>query len=228
MKRICRFLPLLLICAVPGARAQSSNTPSGPGPYNFALGFGTMQDMTNGVGIDNTNSINAFGSCTPGTTDVYCEEDPGLRRLFMGFDGDALLNKHFGFGGELVFQPVKGNYGPLQYRQEFYDFNGLYVPFSWKRAALRLEGGIGGAHTGFSVTASSCVGIAVCSTQEESVGSSNHFQEHVSVGVQFYVTHNIFVRPQFDYRHVSGFIDQFGRDSVPEESIWLGYNFGTF
>lgn len=227
MKRIYRYLPILVICSVPLARAQGSNTQV-PGPFNVAIGFGTAQDKTNGQGIDNADSINAYGSCTPGSTDPFCEETPGLRRMFMGFDGDALLNKHFGIGGELLFQPAKGNYGPLLYRQTFYDFNGLYQPLSKKRWALRLEGGIGGAHTGFSVNESACVGIAVCSSQVESVGSANHFQAHASVGLQVYLTRNIFIRPQFDYRHVTGFIDQFGRDTVTQETIWVGYNFGSF
>jgi hypothetical protein len=216
VKRICRYLLLLMLCSAPLARAQ--------GPFNIALGFGSAQVPSNGLGID----INSFASCTPSATYTTCERNPALGRLFMGFDGDALLNKRFGFGGELTFQPVKGDYGPIQYRQEFYDFNGLYQPLSRKRLAVRLEGGIGGAHTGFSVSESSCVGIAVCSSQEEPVGSANHFQEHAGVGIQVYLTHSIFIRPQFDYRHVTGFDSQFGRDSVLQGSVWVGYNFGTF
>jgi hypothetical protein len=198
------------------------------GPYNFAIGFGSAQDPSNGLGIENSNSVNAFGSCTPSTADPTCQQTPALGHLFMGFDGDAMLNKHFGFGGEFNFEPTKGNYGPLQYRQEFYDFNGLYEPISNKHFAIRLEGGIGGAHTGFSIFQNSCVGVAVCSGYASSVGGANHFQEHASLGVQIYVTHHIFVRPQFDYHHVSGFTDQFGRDTVPEGSVWVGYNFGSF
>ena len=146
----------------------------------------------------------------------------------MGFSADGMLDKHFGIGGELNFQPAHSNYGPLQYRQIFYDFNGIYVPISRKYAALRLEGGVGGAHTGFSLLQSSCVGTAVCSTSVLPVGTSNHFQEHAGIGVQVYLTGHLFVRPQFDYHHVTGFINQFGRDSVWEETVWLGYNFGGY
>ncbi len=215
----------MLFCSVPLALAQhsQSTSSSGPGPYNFALGFGSAQDTSNGSGISTVD----LSSCTPSPASD-CDETPGLHRMLVGFDGDAMLNKRFGFGGEWVFQPAKGNYGPIQYRQEFYDFNGLYVPYSQKHVTLRVEGGIGGAHTGFSILESSCVGVAVCENETESVGSANHFQEHASLGVQFYLTHSIFLRPQFDYRHVGGFTDQFGRDSVWEGGVWLGYNFGTF
>ncbi len=221
----------MLFCSVPLAHAQrgsssssSSSNSSGPGPYNFALGFGTAQDSSNGQGISSID----LSSCTPIDPAAGCDGTPGLHRMTMGFDGDGMLNKRFGFGGELVFQPAKGNYGPLQYRQLFYDFNGLYEPYSRKRVTVRVEAGIGGAHSGFSYSATSCAGTAVCSTESESIGGSSHFQEHASLGVQFYVTHSIFIRPQFDFRNVNGFTNQFGRDTVWQGSVWLGYNFGTF
>jgi hypothetical protein len=36
----------------------------------------------------------------------------------------------------------------------------------------------------------------------------------------------VFIRPQFDYRFVPGFTDQFSSDSVLGGSVWLGYSFG--
>jgi len=230
VKPAYRYLPLLLLFVVPLAQAQSSRHRDGDetGPYNFAIGFGTAQAPSNGSGIENASSANAFASCTPSVLDSTCQRNPALGRLFMGFDGDAMINKRFGFGGEINFQPAKGDYGPLEYRQMFYDFNGLYTPIRNDRFTLRLEGGIGGAHTGFSYLQSSCVGTAVCSSQSLSVGTSNHFQEHVGVGVQVNLTRHVFIRPQFDYHYVHGFTDQFGRDSVLQGSVWLGYNFGEF
>jgi hypothetical protein len=214
VKRICRYLPfaLLLVCA-PLARAQGS--------FDLALGFGTVHDKATGAGID----PNTFLSCTP-SSDTACELTPGLGRLFMGFEGDAMLNKHLGFGGELNFQPTKGTYAPLQYRQLFYDFNGLFVPVNHKKVQLRIEGGAGGAHSGFSYLQTACVGTAVCTTQATSVGAANHFQVHVGAGVQIYVKGHLFVRPQFDFRDVPGFTNQFGSDQVFGGTVWVGYNFG--
>lgn len=214
MKRLYRYLPfaLLLFCA-PLARAQGS--------FDLALGFGTAHDKATGAGIDPTS----FKSCLL-ATDSACKLTPGLGNLFMGFEGDAMLNKHLGFGGELNFQPTKDNYGPLQYRQLFYDFNGLYAPINNKKFQLRVEGGIGGAHTGFSYLQTSCVGTAVCSSYAQSVGTSNHFQVHVGAGVQIYIKDHFFIRPQFDFREVPGFTDQFGTNHVIGGTVWVGYNFG--
>ena len=215
MKHIRTFLPLILLLgSVPLLQAQGS--------FDVAVGFGSVHDKATGLGINNVT----FGSCTPSSTATTCEATPGLGGLLMGFEGDGMLNKHIGIGGELSFQPTKSNYGPLQYRQMFYTFNGIYAPINKKRLQLRLEGGIGGAHSGFSYTETSCVGTAVCTTQAASVGSAGHFQVHVGAGVQFYVKPHIFIRPQFDFREVPGFTNQFGSDQVIGGTIWVGYNFG--
>jgi len=221
VKRTRLYVPLLLVfCSVAVARAQ--------GPYNFALSFSGAQDKSNGLAYENIYSANPFGLCTPSTSDPTCQPTPALGHFFMGFSADAMLSKRFGFGGGFEFQPTKGNYGPLQYRQEFYDFNGIYAPINNKRLTLRLEGGIGGAHTGFSVFQSQCVGVAVCSGYATSFGGANHFQEHVGVGIQIPLTRYIFLRPQLEFRHVGGFTDQFGKDGVPEGIIYIGYNFGSY
>ena len=95
-----------------------------------------------------------------------------------------------------------------------------------KRASLRFEGGIGDAHTSFAVTQSGCVGTVVCSTSTQPIGSANHVDVHVGIGVQIYLTDHIFIRPQFDYHYVPGLTNQFGSNSVPEALVWVGYSFG--
>jgi hypothetical protein len=221
MKRIYCYLTVLalaLLCG-PLMRAQ--------GIGDVSLGFGTFHDSANGLGIDNINSINAFGACIPGPADPYCDGDPALNGLFMGIQGDGMLFHHIGIGGEWTFQPSKPGYGPLQYRESFYDFNGVYEPISNKHYIVQLQGGIGGAKTGFSFNDTSCVGVAVCTTEEESVGSESHFQQHLGAGVEIFLTQHIFVRPEFDYHHVDGFTAQFGRDNVLGGMVWIGYNFGS-
>ena len=176
MKRICSYfcllsLPLFL---APFASAQSS--------FDVNLGFGTAQDGSNGTGIDNASSTNAFGSCLPGSGDTFCQKTPSLSGFFLGIGGDVMLQNHFGVGAEVNLQPAQSNYGPLQYRQTFYDFNGIYAPINQKRLALQLQGGIGAARTSFSFTQNSCVGTAVCSNVSQPVGNANHFQVHVRSG----------------------------------------------
>ncbi len=222
MNRFYRYLPfvLLLSCA-PLARAQGS--------FDVALGFGTQHAKATGTGIDPTT----FDACQP-ASDSTCQLTPALGGLFMGFEGDAMLNKHVGFGGNIDFQPTKSNYGPLQFRQLFYDFDGLYAPINNKKFQVRLEAGLGGAHFGTSYTQTSCVGSAVCQSQAVPYASSNHFQVHVGAGVQFYVKGHFFIRPQFDFREVPGLsgtygsssIYQFGSNQVIGGTVWVGYNFG--
>jgi hypothetical protein len=149
-----------------------------------------------------------------------------LGGFFLGLGGDLLLYKHFGVGAEFNLQPAKSDYGPLQFRQLFYDFNGIYAPVNEKRVQLQLQGGIGGARTSFSFLQNSCVGTAVCSSSSQPVGNSSHFQVHAGIGVQFFLTDHLFIRPQFDLHYVPNFTQQFGSNTVPSGTVWVGYSFG--
>jgi len=217
-KWVCIPLAGLAFFCASLANAQSA--------FDLNIGFGSAHDSASGAGIDNANSLNAFGACTPGSGDPYCQATPSLSSFFLGFGGDVMLNKHFGAGAEFNITPARDNYGPLQYRQLFYDFNGIYSPLSTKRVALQLQGGIGGARTSFAISQSGCVGTAVCSTAVEPIGNASHFQIHAGIGVQIYLTEHIFIRPQFDIHYAPGLTDQFGSDAVPGGTIWIGYSFG--
>jgi opacity protein-like surface antigen len=204
-----------------GASLASAQTS-----FDVNLGFGSAWDSANGGGIDNAASLNAFGSCTVGSGDANCQSLPKLNGFFLGFGGDLMFNKHLGAGFEASLQPSQESYGPLNSRQTFYDVNAIYAPVTTKRASLLLEGGIGGARTSFSLTQSGCVGTAVCSTSTEPVGAANHFQVHVGVGVQIFLTEHIFIKPEFDLHYVPGLTNQFGSNAVPEGLLWVGYSFG--
>ena len=219
VRRICRYLPLVSLLCVPLASAQSS--------IDVNIGFGSAHVNSSGAGIDNLSSPNALGSCSLSAGDPFCEATPNMGNLFMGLGADVLLGKHYGFGFEANFQPAKQDYGPLQYRETFYDFNGIYAPVNEKRVMLQLSGGIGGARTSFSITQNACVGTAICTNQATPIGNANHFQLHAGVGVQLFMTEHWYVRPQFDFRYVPGLTDQFGSTNVVEGTIWVGYNFGS-
>ncbi len=220
MKRTSRYLSLLFLflATIPFAAAQSA--------VDFQLGFGTVHDKSTGAGIENQNSPNAFGTCLVVSTDPTCQQTPSLSGFFLGFGADIMLSKHFGVGGEASVTPVKRDYGPLSFRQTFYDFNAILAPVNEKKVVVQLQGGIGGAKTGFSFTSSGCVGTAVCSTSSQPVGSSNHFQIHAGVGVQIYLNEHVFIRPQFDLHYVPSFTDQFGSNVAPGAMIWIGYTIG--
>jgi Outer membrane protein beta-barrel domain len=214
VKRICRYLPplSLLLLSIPFASAQSS--------VDFNVGFGTAHDKAAPGGIDS----NTGSTCTLGAAN--CQATPALSGFFMGVGGDVMLTKRYGFGGEASFQPAKTDYGPLQYREIFYDFNGIFAPVNQKKAIVKIEGGIGGAKSSFSYTQTSCVGTAVCSKSTQPVGASNHFQVHAGLGVQIFLTEHVFIRPQFDFHYVPGLTDQFGSNMVPAAMVWLGYSMG--
>lgn len=212
----------MLACA-PFAAAQSA--------VDINLGFGTFHDgaLTGAnSGIENNpNSLNYLGSCTPGlSTDATCIASPKLSSFFLGFGGDVLATKRFGVGGEVTFMPSKPNYGPLQFRETFYDFNGIFMPVNQKKAIVELSGGVGAARTSFSFTQTGCVGTAVCSTQSQPVGNTNHFQVHVGLGVQIFVSEHFFVRPQFDFHYVPNLNQQFSSNAVPGFMVWVGYSLG--
>jgi hypothetical protein len=218
LRYTCAVLLFMATCALRSARAQSS--------FDLNIGFGTARVGSSGAGIDNANSFNAFGSCIPNSGDANCQATPSLSGFFLGFGGDIMLTKRYGIGAEASFQPTRQDYGPLQYRQTFYDVNGIYAPVNQKRVQLQLQGGIGGARTGFAFTQSGCVGVAVCTTQTQPVGTASHFQVHAGVGVQLFLTDHLFVRPQFDFHYVPNFTQQFASNAVPAATVWVGYSFG--
>ena len=211
MKNHYRYLYFgILTMLAPALHAQNA--------VDVNVGLGTAHVGAASGGIDSQT----FGSCSlfSGGT---CQKLPSLGGVFMGIGGDIMFSEKFGAGAQVAFTPAKSDYGPLSFRQTFFDINGLYEPVRNKRAVLQLQAGLGTARTGFSYTATSCVGTAVCSSQSQAVGTTSHFQVHVGVGVQVFVTEHIFVKPQFDYRYVPGLTDQFGGTSVPMFMINVGY-----
>lgn len=216
MRRIARYLPLffLALCCVQFAAAQSS--------FDLNVGFGSFHDKAAPGGIDNQT----FATCAVSSADPTCQATPSLGGFFLGFGGDLMLKKSFGVGGEIQVTPAKSNYGPLSYRQTFWDLDGIYAPINQKKVALKLMGGIGEAKTGFSLVSTGCAGTAVCSTQTQPVGSSGHFQIHAGVGVEIFVTDHFFIRPQFDLHYVPNFTNQFGSNLPIGGMVWVGYSFG--
>jgi hypothetical protein len=216
----CSLVVVPLIFAMaPVAGAQTS--------FDLNMGFGTARAGSNGGGIDsNPNDLNYLGPCVPTPGNVNCSANPSLGGFFLGLGGDLIFQKHLGFGAEVNFQPAHQTYGPLQSRQTFYDFNGIYVPINEKKVQIQVQGGIGGARTSFALTQNQCVGTAVCSSFIQPIGNANHFQVHVGVGVELFVTTHLFVRPQIDLHYIPSFTDQYGKNAVPEYTVWVGYSFG--
>jgi hypothetical protein len=192
------------------------------------MGFGTAWDKASGQAFENASSANAYYPCTVSADDPSCQATPKLSGFTLGFGGVVMFNKKFGGGMEYQVQPTLSNYGPFQYRQSFYDFNGVYEPISNKRYSLQIQGGIGGARTSLSVgnATAGCVAGVTCVSGSSEIGSYGHFQTHVGIGLQVYVTQHVFIRPQFDYRYVPNLTQQFGSNAVPSATVWVGYSMG--
>jgi hypothetical protein len=228
VKRIGRYLPLLILVlgVIQVADAQST--------FDLNMGFGAAQAKAASQGLDQ----NTFLNCTVGSSST-CVPTPSLSAFMLGFGGNLMLWKHFGVGAEVAVQPSKQNYAllsaaipslgqpayELQSRVTFYDFDGIFQPVATKRAALRLEGGIGGTNLKFYENATGANAIVGSYNSSQYAGSSNHFQVHGGVGVEIYLTDHVFVRPQFDI-HYTHNLTQFGTNAVTSEMVWIGYSFG--
>jgi hypothetical protein len=158
-----------------------------------------------------------------------CEPAPTMGGVFGVFGADYMFKPHLGFNAEYSFRFAQASYLPaaaLNVRPAFYDFNAVYQPTSGdKRIVPVLEGGIGGARLSLYFNQQSCV-TSICSNSSQVVATSNHFQLHGAVGVKIYVKSDIFIKPQFDIHWVDHLNQQYGRDTVPQYSIAVGYTFG--
>ena len=213
--RILPILAVLLLIGVEGANAQ------GVSPY-FGLGSAFDSSATQG-GCPSGQIPDFVGINQPAGT---CTPVNGMGGVFGVFGADFMIKPHFGINGEYAFRFAQSTYMPAEgvnVRPSFYDFNAVYQPGTGeKRIVPVLEAGIGGAKISSYFTSSA----GTLFSQSEFIGSSNHFQFHAAAGVKIYFKSDIFIKPQFDYHWVDNLTDQYGRTSVPEFTISIGYTFG--
>ncbi len=150
--------------------------------------------------------------------------------VFGVFGADFMLKPHLGINAEYSFRFAQASFLPaagLNVRPSFYDFNAIYHPTSGdSRIVPLIEGGIGGAKLSFYQTQQGCITAGTCVNQSQFLVSSNHFQLHGAVGVKFYVTSDVFIKPQIDLHWVNNLNQQYGRNFVPQYTISVGYSFG--
>jgi hypothetical protein len=212
---------------VPIANAQSA--------VDIGIGFGAIQDKASSTQIDQ-----ALLPCT-GANDPYgpCVSTPSLSGFMLGFGGDVMLWKRFGVGADVSLQPAQQTFVNLNSQAAFqglstlslnsrmtlYDFDAVYEALHEKRFGVKLRGGIGGANLKFYQSGSQ-TSIIGDQNFSQYYASANHFQVTGGIGVQAYVKEHIFVRPEFDVHYVTNLNQQFGRNLVTEEMVWVGYSFG--
>ena len=205
-KFMLRILPLLLIMPFAGARVANAQ---GLSAY---FGLGSATDSANHQTLD------SFG-----------DVGPKMGGVFGTVGADFMVRPNFGLGAEYSFRGTQDDYAPqvgVKYRPVFYDFNGIWHPVASKsRVVPEIQAGVGGANLKFYENATQCAIAGVCTTLNQYIASSNHFQLHVSGGVRLYVTPSVYIRPQFDAHWVNNF-QEFGRSWVPQYSVAVGYTFG--
>ena len=205
MKHTKLTICMLALFGAGFAHAQSS--------LDVHLGVSGMTDKSTGQAVDTFGDGNLYNTSS-------------LNGVFMDFGAGVMATKRFGFGGEFSFKPGKTDYAGLQYRPFFYDFNAIVHPLtSTKRVVPEIQGGIGGVNTKFYYSQQSCT-IVGCQSSSSYVQSANHFQVHTGFGVAFFVTSNVYVRPQFDLRYVHNFNQLFNSNWVPQYGVAVGYRFG--
>lgn len=208
MRYVTRFVPLLLgiAASVPLAHAQA-------GPVFAYFGAGSAYASSNNQSID-----------TFGTGTLY--RTPKLDGTLLDVGAGIMFTDHFGAGGQLSWRATQGNYAGLKYRPLFYDFDGIWQPVKSKRFAPELRAGIGGVSVRYYYNQQSCDNFAGCSSSNQFLESSRHFQVNFAAAARIHVTNHVFFRPAVDVHYVNNFF-QFGTNWVPEYTLSVGYAFGN-
>jgi Outer membrane protein beta-barrel domain len=205
--------------------------------FDINIGFGAIQDTASSAQVDQ-----ALMPCS-GANDPYgpCVSTPSLSGFMLGFGGDLMLWKKLGVGANVTLQPAQQtfvnlnsqaayqglNSFSLNSRMILYDFDGVYEAVHIKRFSVKLRGGLGGANLRFYQSGSEGGSVIGTSDYSQYYTSANHFQVHGGLGLQAYVWDHVFVRPEFNVYYVTNLTQQFGRDLVTEEMVWLGYSWGA-
>jgi hypothetical protein len=165
-------------------------------------------------------------SSSPSSSADFFQPPAEKGGTYLNVGGDVVGFKHrLGFNIETAWKASQGVYSGENetYRPILTDFNALFQPKIGKKVGLDLMGGIGIAATRFYVPAiTSCSYFGGCINYT----SSDHFMEHLGVGIRYYVWHHFFVRPELHYYHIQNNVE-FNSDSVVRVGGSIGYTIGS-
>ena len=177
---------------------------------NVFLGGGTATDASSNA------QINTFG------TGAYTT--PALGGAFLDAGASIMFSPHMGVGADVSWRATHGHTRGFSTGRTFYNFDGIWEPVSTHRFEPEIHAGLGGMHIGYTYSQTYCDQLAGCSTSNQTVETSSHFQLHAAAAARLYVTDHIFVRPAFDPHYVNNLF-QFSSDWVPEYTVGIGYSF---
>jgi hypothetical protein len=208
VRYLTRIFPVFL-----GLTAAVSMAHAQAGPVFAYFGAGSAYASSNGQQID------TFGDGT-----LY--NSPKLGGTFLDFGAGIMFTDHFGAGGQLSWRATQGDYAGLKYRPLFSDFDGILQPFQSKRITPEIRAGIGGVSVRYYYNSQYCDQFAGCSTSNQYLEASRHFQVNFAAAARIHVTEHVFLRPALDAHYVNNFF-QFGSNWVPEYTLSVGYAFGN-
>jgi hypothetical protein len=136
------------------------------------------------------------------------------------------IKQRLGLNVETSWRYKEGSYlGYEKFRPVFTDVNALYQPKVNRKIGLDFLAGVGVATNLFYLPGNASCGSApgIC------YPSSNHFMEHLSGGIHYYVWHrlpNVFIRPEIHYYHIQNNF-QFHSDNLIRAGGSIGYTFGN-
>lgn len=169
----------------------------------------------------------AFGASTINSADSSAPSfifgpQPLNGGTYLSLSGNQIfLKDQFGVGGEISWKASQGVYAGYQpYRPIFWDFNGVWLPPLGKRAAAEFQGGIGAESIRFYNNFYTCNFVSC-----QNYDTSTHFMGHFSAGVRFYVTPNVFIRPEGHLYLVNNNLE-FTSNKIIRYGVSLGYSFG--
>lgn len=164
---------------------------------------------------------------TPTNAALFFQPPAEKGGAYINLGGDVVgFKRRFGFNIETAWRASQGPYAGENetYRPILTDFNALYQPKLGKKLGLDLMGGIGVAATRFYVPA--IVSCSYFSGGCINYTSSDHFMEHLGVGVRYYVWHHFFVRPELHYYHIQNNVE-FNSDNMFRVGASIGYTIGN-
>ncbi len=141
--------------------------------------------------------------------------------LFPQFGGDVIFFHGFGVGADVAWRASQSFTDGAAYRPLFYDFNLVWQPLgSSVNIQPVLSAGIGAQSTRFYSQFYNCSYFSGCTNYQ----SSNHFAEHLSAALRFYITPHIFIAPQAQFYFFSGNNQIYNVGNGRMLGIALGYS----
>ena len=141
--------------------------------------------------------------------------------FYPSFSANVLAWGRLGVQGEVAWRWSQNLYGGFQpFRPILLDFNGIWVPEFGDKAAAELMAGFGFLTSRFYQPTFNCSSFGGCTNYV----SSNHLLGHVGGGFRYYVTENVFVRPEAHLYFVRN-NEEFAGPRANRFGISIGYSF---